>query len=158
MNREDMIKVERWTRLSIASTALGAAFVVVLAFGPFFLSANSIDKLTTLFIYVILAATWNALAGYGGLVSVGQQAFFGLGAYAAVRLANLGLNPFLLVLRWRDLGRCRFAADIDIHVASESQRICHRHVGDRRTRSPACEARRSDQRRNRNLVHRAQPV
>ncbi len=99
MNQETMIRVERWTRLSIASGALGATLMVALAFGPLFLSANSIDKLTTLFIYVILAVTWNALAGYGGLVSVGQQAFFGLGAYAAVRLAAAGINVyFSLVL------------------------------------------------------------
>ena len=37
---------------------------------------------------------WNALAGYGGLVSIGQQLFFGLGAYFTVRLADAGLNPF----------------------------------------------------------------
>lgn len=93
------IRVERWTRLSIASCALGAALVIALAFGPLFMNANSIDQLTTLFIYVILAATWNALAGYGGLVSVGQQAFFGLGAYAAVRLAagGVGVYPALII-------------------------------------------------------------
>ena len=45
-----------------------------------------------MFIYVILALMWNALVGYGGLVSIGQQAFFGLGAYAAIRLANLGVK------------------------------------------------------------------
>ncbi len=50
--------------------------------------------MTALFIYVILAAMWNALAGFGGLVSVGQQVFFGLGAYFAIRLADAGLNPF----------------------------------------------------------------
>ena len=47
-----------------------------------------------LFIYVILAAMWNALAGYGGLVSVGQQVFFGLGAYFTVRLVDCGVEPF----------------------------------------------------------------
>jgi branched-chain amino acid transport system permease protein len=47
-----------------------------------------------LFIYVMLAVTWNALAGYGGLVSIGQQAFFGLGAYAAVRLADAGVGVY----------------------------------------------------------------
>ena len=51
--------------------------------------------MTALFIYVILAAMWNALAGFGGLVSVGQQVFFGLGAYFAIRLADAGLNPFV---------------------------------------------------------------
>jgi branched-chain amino acid transport system permease protein len=89
------VRVERWTPGSMIATAIGVALIVFLAVGPAFFNANVIDKLTLLFIYVILAAMWNALAGYGGLISVGQQAFFGLGAYAAVRLANLGLNPFL---------------------------------------------------------------
>ena len=48
---------------------------------------------------MILAVSWNALVGFCGLVSIGQQAFFGLGAYAAIRLANLGLSvyPSLIV-------------------------------------------------------------
>ena len=38
---------------------------------------------------------WNLLAGYGGLVSVGQQAFIGLGAYALYLLADQrGVHPF----------------------------------------------------------------
>ena len=52
------------------------------------------DKLTELFVYVILAAMWNALAGYAGLVSIGQQAFFGLGAYFAIQLSNHGLGVY----------------------------------------------------------------
>ena len=69
--------------------------------------------MTALFIYVILAAMWNALAGFGGLVSVGQQVFFGLGAYFTIRLADAGLNPFAslfvaAVIVGVDLaGRCR---------------------------------------------------
>ena len=35
--------------------------------------------------------TWNLMAGYAGLVSVGQQAFFGLGGYFALRLVDGGL-------------------------------------------------------------------
>jgi branched-chain amino acid transport system permease protein len=88
------MKVERWTRASIVSLAVALAVTVILASGPVWFSANAIDKLTTLFIYVMLAVTWNALAGYGGLVSVGQQAFFGLGAYFAVRLADWGVPVF----------------------------------------------------------------
>lgn len=53
-----------------------------------------IERLTVLFIYGILALMWNALAGYAGLLSVGQQAFFGLGAYFAVRLADAGLSAY----------------------------------------------------------------
>ena len=50
--------------------------------------------MTTLLILVLLAAMWNALAGYGGLVSIGQQAFIGLGAYGTVWLVNHGMNPY----------------------------------------------------------------
>ncbi len=88
-------RVERWTAAS--RLAIGVVVVVAagLALAPTFLGAGAVDRLTTLFIYVILAAMWNALAGFGGLVSVGQQVFFGLGAYFAIRLADAGINPFL---------------------------------------------------------------
>ena len=48
---------------------------------------------------LVLAMNWNMLAGFAGLVSVGQQAFVGIGAYAmfaAIILA--GLDPLLGVL------------------------------------------------------------
>jgi branched-chain amino acid transport system permease protein len=46
--------------------------------------------------YLALAQAWNLLAGYAGLVSVGQQAFVGLGCYGFLVLtACLGLNPLL---------------------------------------------------------------
>ncbi len=91
--------VERWTKASRTAMAVAALLIAVLACGPALFSANAVDKLTTLFIYVILAVAWNALVGFCGLVSIGQQAFFGLGAYAAVRLADMGLSvyPALLV-------------------------------------------------------------
>ena len=94
MTKDNKITVERWTRLSVAATAGAVILLLLLTCGPILLGANSIDKLTTLFIYVMLAVTWNALAGYGGLVSVGQQVFFGLGAYAAVRLSAAGVNVY----------------------------------------------------------------
>ena len=66
---------------------------------PLLFDANVVDNLTTLFIYVILSVMWNALAGYAGLVSVGQQAFFGLGAYFAIQLSyyGVGVYPALLL-------------------------------------------------------------
>jgi branched-chain amino acid transport system permease protein len=57
-----------------------------------------VQKLTNLLILVILAAMWNALAGYGGLLSVGQQAFIGLGAYGTVFFAGLGISPYAAML------------------------------------------------------------
>jgi branched-chain amino acid transport system permease protein len=86
--------VQRWTRRSIACTIAIAALQIGLLAGPFIFSANVVDHLTTLFVYVILAITWNALAGYGGLVSVGQQLFFGFGAYAAIRLSQAGVPVY----------------------------------------------------------------
>lgn len=86
--------IQRWTPLSAAAVAGLGTLAVALAFGPLYLGANAVDRLTTLFIYVILAVMWNALAGYGGLVSVGQQAFFGAGAYAAIRLSSFGVDVY----------------------------------------------------------------
>ncbi|MDX8466953.1 branched-chain amino acid ABC transporter permease [Mesorhizobium sp. VK23B] len=87
--------IERGTAASRIAGIGVAAIIVLLAIAPQFLSAGAVDRMTALFIYVILAAMWNALAGFGGLVSVGQQVFFGLGAYFTIRLANAGLNPFV---------------------------------------------------------------
>lgn len=45
-----------------------------------------------------LAQMWNLLAGFAGMVSIGQQAFIGIGAYAVLVLADdQGLDPFLAV-------------------------------------------------------------
>ncbi len=67
---------------------------VALALLPLLLGANAIDKLTTLFVFMLLASTWGLLAGQAGLVSVGQQAFFGLGAYLALRLVDSGWSAY----------------------------------------------------------------
>lgn len=72
----------------------GAAALAVLAILPAFGSALVVDKLTYLFILIMFATMWNLLAGYAGLVSVGQQAFVGLGGYAMVRMVEAGLPPF----------------------------------------------------------------
>jgi branched-chain amino acid transport system permease protein len=98
MSKNSNFVVERWTRLSAASSFVAAGLVVLLAVGPFFFSAGIVDNLTTLFIYVILAVMWNALAGYGGLVSVGQQAFIGLGAYFAIQLSYYGVSVYPALL------------------------------------------------------------
>ena len=88
-------RVERWTPASRAAIAAVVIVIAGLAAAPLALGAGAMDRLTILFVYVILAAMWNALAGYAGLVSVGQQVFLGLGAYFTIRLADAGLNPFV---------------------------------------------------------------
>ncbi len=48
--------------------------------------------------YFLFAMMWNLLAGYGGMVSIGQQAFFGFGGYSMLILGNeAGVNPFIAI-------------------------------------------------------------
>ncbi|MDP9901919.1 branched-chain amino acid ABC transporter permease [Variovorax ginsengisoli] len=48
------------------------------------------------FLWAALSGAWNLMAGYGGLVSLGQSAFFGIGAYAtAVLYATFGISPWI---------------------------------------------------------------
>jgi branched-chain amino acid transport system permease protein len=92
-------RVERWTWVSVSFTAAVAALLVVLAFAPALFSQNALGNLTELYFLVILAIMWNALAGYGGLVSVGQQAFIGIGAYAVVYLSvQHSMNPYVAMV------------------------------------------------------------
>jgi branched-chain amino acid transport system permease protein len=89
------ISIERSTGSSRLALSTMGAVLCLLALAPLVLGAGAVDRMTALFVYVILAAMWNALAGFGGLVSVGQKVFFCLGAYFTIRLADAGLNPFL---------------------------------------------------------------
>jgi len=95
---QSKISVQRWTNLSIGvAIIVGLALVLLLA-GPAFIPVTLLDKLTVLFIYISLAAMWNALAGYGGMISAGQQAFFGLGGYLAIRLSEWGVESYLALV------------------------------------------------------------
>ena len=89
------VRITRWTRPSVATAVAAGAALLLAGFVPLLLGANAVDRLTTLFIYVILAVAWNAMAGYGGLVSIGQQAFFGLGAYFTIRLSAAGVSVYV---------------------------------------------------------------
>lgn len=79
---EPVWQVRVGTRLSRAAAITAIGVVVVLALLPAIASRNLIQDLIFVFTILTLAQLWNVLAGWGGLVSVGQQAFVGLGAYA----------------------------------------------------------------------------
>ncbi|NNN19254.1 MAG: branched-chain amino acid ABC transporter permease [Acidimicrobiaceae bacterium] len=76
---------------------LGTVVVVGLVALPYVVAQGFTNTLVNLFILLILANMWNVLAGYGGLVSVGQQAFIGIGAYTVLLLAQHGIEPFLAI-------------------------------------------------------------
>lgn len=89
------------TRSTTASRIGSGGFIAValLLFAvPQVLDANVVQQLTSLLIFLILAVMWNALAGYAGLVSVGQQAFIGFGAYGTIFLTQHGVAPYLAVV------------------------------------------------------------
>ena len=83
------------SRRNVAWTGAGALIVVVvLAYFPYIVYSGTTAILVQAFIVLTLASMWNLLAGYAGLVSVGQQAFVGLGAYFVLILALHGTSPF----------------------------------------------------------------
>jgi ABC-type branched-subunit amino acid transport system permease subunit len=83
------------SRRNFAWTGAGALIVVVVfAFLPYIVYSGTTAILVQAFIVLTLASMWNLLAGYAGLVSVGQQAFVGLGAYFVLILALHGFSPF----------------------------------------------------------------
>ena len=90
--------VSRATRASNVGTVLMAIAVIVLAGAPYWAGADWLRLLIDMFLYLVLASLWNLLAGYAGLVSIGQQAFVGLGGYALFALAGLGgVSPLLCI-------------------------------------------------------------
>lgn len=91
------MRVDRSTQATRIGLWAMLAVALLLAVAPWYAGAGAINRLTALCVYVLLAAMWNALAGYGGLVSIGQQMFFGLGAYATIRLSEAGVDPFVAV-------------------------------------------------------------
>jgi len=85
-----MSRVEHATPSSRVGVALIAVAFVVLAVAPYWGDRQMLRLLAEIYAFVALASLWNLLAGYAGLVSVGQQAFVGLGAYLLFGLAMLG--------------------------------------------------------------------
>ena len=73
------------------------AVVIVLAALPYVVYGDVTDLLINVFILLVLASMWNLLAGYCGLISVGQQAYIGVGAYTVLVLAQNGINPFMAI-------------------------------------------------------------
>jgi branched-chain amino acid transport system permease protein len=78
---------------------LGLGGTLILAALPFFAGRGTIQDMFFILTMLVLAQFWNLLAGYGGLVSIGQQAFVGMGAYALFGGVILwGLDPVSAIL------------------------------------------------------------
>src|SRR5512134_1353369 len=85
--------------LVVAVRLLFAVALAVLAVGPLLFGAAELKLLTEFFCLLVLALMWNLLAGYADIVTVGQHAFVGVGAYAFYGLAVLGgVDPYAAIL------------------------------------------------------------
>jgi branched-chain amino acid transport system permease protein len=83
------------SRRNTAWSGLGAVALIGVLFAfPYYVGPGTTGIMVQGLIVLTLASMWNLLAGYAGLVSVGQQAFFGLGAYFVLIPAMHGISPW----------------------------------------------------------------
>jgi branched-chain amino acid transport system permease protein len=72
--------------------------IAILAIAPLVVSSGDLRLFTEILTVFAFAQSWNLLAGYGGLMSFGQQGFIGIGAYALYWVSNrAGVNPYLVL-------------------------------------------------------------
>ena len=90
--------VEHASRSSRIGMAVFAVALIALAAAPAWGGRDDLRLLSEIYAYVALASLWNLLAGYAGLVSVGQQAYVGLGGYVLFASTILfGMPPLVAV-------------------------------------------------------------
>ncbi|MEQ9039446.1 MAG: branched-chain amino acid ABC transporter permease [Silicimonas sp.] len=91
-------QVTRSTPASRAAMVLGIVALAVLAAAPWWAGRADLRLLGEIYLYLSLACLWNLMAGYAGLVSVGQQAYVGFGGYMLFALTVFGgLHPVLAI-------------------------------------------------------------
>ena len=90
--------IQSATRASRIGAALGGCALAALAAAPAFSDSASLNLLTQMFAYLALATLWNLLAGFSGLVSVGQHAWVGLGGYCLFGLTMFAGAPPLIAI------------------------------------------------------------
>jgi branched-chain amino acid transport system permease protein len=77
--RVSRVKVERGGRPARYSAIGGVVLVAILACLPYVVVTGMTQAIVVFFHLVTMAMMWNLLAGYAGLVSVGQQVYVGVG-------------------------------------------------------------------------------
>src|SRR5580698_5162072 len=93
------VRVERSTKVSRASAILALPALAVLVSLPWWGDAGWMRLIAEMAYFVALAQLWNLLAGYAGLVSVGQQAYVGLGGYMLFYLTGVwNMNVYVALL------------------------------------------------------------
>ncbi|MEP1209316.1 MAG: branched-chain amino acid ABC transporter permease [Rhizobiaceae bacterium] len=98
MSASDNHIVRRSSQASRLTGIAGIIILIALATAPLWAGRADMRLMGEIFLYLALASLWNLLAGYAGLVSVGQQAFVGFGGYLLFALTIFGgLHPLLAI-------------------------------------------------------------
>ncbi|MBX9740621.1 MAG: branched-chain amino acid ABC transporter permease [Beijerinckiaceae bacterium] len=93
------VSIERATHASRIAAVVSLLTLVGLAAAPWWTGRANLRLLGEVYAFIALASLWNLLAGYTGLVSVGQQAFVGLGGYVLFAAAMFyGVPPLVAVV------------------------------------------------------------
>jgi branched-chain amino acid transport system permease protein len=84
---------------SVSKQVVVGILVFLIAFSvPWWADASATHLLVEVFVLITVAQMWNMLSSFGGVVSIGQQAFVGVGAYGFFYVANFATgNPFVLL-------------------------------------------------------------
>jgi branched-chain amino acid transport system permease protein len=72
-------------------------FAATLLLLPLFVTNNFyLHNMIMIFFWATLTASWNIIGGFGGQISLGHAAFFGIGAYTStVLFLKLGISPLI---------------------------------------------------------------
>jgi branched-chain amino acid transport system permease protein len=99
MAGEERFSVSIASRANYVILAVAVVVLIMLAVFPLFGGMPWTRRMVDFFILLALAQLWNMMLGYGGIISVGQQGFIGIGAYVLWLFADiLHVNPFLSVI------------------------------------------------------------
>jgi branched-chain amino acid transport system permease protein len=93
-------RISRATPESTGGLAVFGLLTLALATLPWWDADGALQAtLVTVLLYLSLAQMWNLLAGFAGLMSIGQQMFVGIGIYALLTIAeDRGVDPYLTVV------------------------------------------------------------
>ena len=90
--------VERSTAASRITAIVAGLALIVLITLPFWGERSAMRLVVEMSYYLALAHFWNLLTGYAGVISMGQQAYVGLGGYVYFYLTTFHDVPPLLAL------------------------------------------------------------
>ena len=92
------MRITRTSTAARVALVLGGIGLALLIAAPWWAGRADMRLMGELFLYLSLASLWNLMAGYAGLVSVGQQAYVGFGGYMLFALTMFaGLPPVVAI-------------------------------------------------------------